>query len=149
VDAVLRAATVYAFLLAVFRIAGRRTFAQMTSFDFVLLLIISEATQNAMIGDDFSITNGFLVIATLVIIDVLLSLWKQRSDRVERWLDGLPMALVRDGRVLHERMARSRVDEHDVLAAARERQGLGSLEEIEHAVLEVSGGISIIPKRAG
>ena len=72
-DAVARGATVYLLLLVIFRLAGRRTMAQMTSFDFVLLLIISEATQNAMIGEDYSITNGALVVLTLVGLDVLLS----------------------------------------------------------------------------
>lgn len=145
-DAVLRAGAIYAFLLVVFRIAGRRTLAQMTNFDFILLLIISEATQNAMIGNDYSVTNGFLVILTLVTLDIMFSLWKQRSAQVERWLDGLPMALVKDGQLLRDRMMRARVDEHDILTAARERQGLERMDEIKHAVLEVSGGISIIPK---
>ena len=77
-DAVTRGAAVYLMLLVIFRLAGRRTLAQMTSFDFILLLIISEAAQNAMIGDDFSLTNGALVIMTLVGLDVMLS-------QVKRW----------------------------------------------------------------
>ena len=65
-DAIVRGLMVYLFLLILFRIAGRRTLGKITNFDFVLLLIISEATQNAMIGNDYSVTNGFLVILTLV-----------------------------------------------------------------------------------
>src|SRR6476646_5956338 len=147
-DAVLRALAVYLFLMIIFRIAGRRTLMQMTSFDFVLLLIISEATQNAMIGNDYSVTNGFLVILTLVGVDILLSLVKRRFPHVETWLDGKPMVLVSNGRPLKDRMAQARVDEADVLQAARERQGLARMDDIDYAVLEISGGISVIPKRS-
>jgi uncharacterized membrane protein YcaP (DUF421 family) len=145
-EAVLRALVVYVLLLAVFRLAGRRTLAQMTNFDFVLLLIVSEATQNAMIGNDYSITNGFLVVLTLIGIDIFLSLLKQRSESLQRWLDGLPMVLVENGQALKDRMTRARVDENDVLSAARELQGLERMDQIKYAVLEVSGGISIIPR---
>jgi len=147
-DSVLRALAVFIFLLLVFRIAGRRTLTEMTSFDFVLLLIISEATQNAMIGNDYSVTNGFLVILTLVGVDILLSLVKRRFPHVETWLDGKPMVLVSNGRPLKDRMAQARVDEDDVLQAARERQGLARMDDIDYAVLEISGGISVIPKRS-
>lgn len=145
--AVLRAVAVYVFLFILFRVAGKRSLAQITTFDFILLLIISEATQNAMIGDDYSLTNGFLVILTLVGIDIALSLWKQRSPQVEKLLDGVPLVIVEDGRPLKERMAKSRVDEDDVLTAALELQGLERMEQIKYAVLKRSGGISIIPKQ--
>jgi uncharacterized membrane protein YcaP (DUF421 family) len=148
-DSVLRAVAVFIFLLLVFRVAGRRTLTEMTSFDFVLLLIISEATQNAMIGNDYSITNGVLVILTLVGIDILLSLVKGRFPKVETWLDGKPMVLVSNGRPLKDLMARARVDEDDVLQAARERQGVARMDDIEYAVLEINGGISVIPRRSG
>src|SRR5687768_14938688 len=109
-DAVLRAFFIYMILLVVFRIAGRRTLSEMTSFDFILLLIISEATQNAMIGNDYSMTNSILVIVTLVGLDLLLTQWKLRSATAERWLDGLPMVLVDHGRPLNDLMNRARVD---------------------------------------
>lgn len=143
---VLRAISIYVVLMIIFRISGRRTMSQMTNFDFVLLLIISEATQNAMIGNDYSMTNGFLVIITLVGLDILLSLWKQRSPAVEKLLDGVPMVIVEDGQPLRERMQRARVDNDDVLTAARELQGLERMDQIKYAVLERSGGISIIPR---
>jgi uncharacterized membrane protein YcaP (DUF421 family) len=148
-DVVLRTTVVFGFLLLVFRIAGRRTLAQMTSFDFILLLIISEATQQAMLGDDFSVTTAFLAIITLIGFDILLSLCKQRFPSLERWLDGLPTVIVQDGHPFKDRMIRARVDEIDVLTAARERLGLERMDQIKYAVLEVSGGISIIPKREG
>jgi uncharacterized membrane protein YcaP (DUF421 family) len=146
---VIRAVVVYVVLFLIFRIAGRRTLSQITTFDFVLLLIVSEATQNAMIGDDYSITNAMLVITTLVGLDVALSLWKRRFPSLDKFLDGVPLIVVEDGKPLKERMAKARVDESDVLTAARELQGLERMEQIKYAVLERSGGISIIPKSQG
>lgn len=145
-DSVIRAAAVYIFLLVIFRLGGKRALAQITTFDFVLLLVISEATQNALVGQDFSITNSFLVITTLVGIDIGLSLVKQRFPQVERYIEGLPLVIVENGQPLKDRMSRARVDEDDVLAAARELQGLERLEQIKYAVLERSGGISIVPQ---
>ena len=145
-DAVLRGLFMYLFLLLIFRIAGRRTVGEMTSFDFVLLLIISEATQNAMIGNDYSVTNGVLVITTLVGLDILFALCKHRLGFIQRWLDGLPMILVDNGRPITHLMDRARVDVEDILASARESQGLERMDQIKYAVLEVGGGISVIPK---
>jgi uncharacterized membrane protein YcaP (DUF421 family) len=145
-DSVARGAAVYVLLLLIFRLAGRRTLAQMTSFDFVLLLIISEAAQNAMIGDDYSVTNGALVVLTLVGLDVWLSQVKRWWPTAERWLDGKPTIIVEHGRAKIDIMNNARVDERDVLAAARETQGLERMDQIKFAVLETSGGISIIPR---
>jgi len=145
-DAILRGLAVYVFLLLLFRIAGRRTLSEMTNFDFVLLLIISEATQNAMIGNDYSVTNGFLVILTLIGLDIGLSVMKQRFPIMERYMDGLPLIIVDQGRPLKELMDRARVDEQDILSSAREKHGLERMEQIKYAVLEKNGGISIIPK---
>jgi uncharacterized membrane protein YcaP (DUF421 family) len=118
----------------------------MTSFDLVLLLIISEATQNAMIGDDYSLTNGMLVVLTLIGLDILLSQVKRWYPAAEMWLDGKPTIIVEHGRPKTEVMALARVDERDVLAAAREKQGLERMDQIKYAVLETSGGISIVPR---
>ena len=115
------------------------------SVDFVLLLIISEATQNAMIGNDYSVTNGFLVILTLVGLDILFSFMKQRFPTMERYVDGLPLVLVDQGRPQKELMNRARVDEKDILASAREKHGLERMEQIKYAILETNGMISIIP----
>jgi uncharacterized membrane protein YcaP (DUF421 family) len=96
-DAILRGASVYIVLLIVFRISGRRTLGEMTPFDFVLLLIIAETTQQALLGDDFTVTNAFLLITTLVLIDIVICYMKTRFDRFDRILDGLPMVLVEHG----------------------------------------------------
>lgn len=143
---ILRAAAVYAFMIVVVRISGRRTLGEMTSFDFILLMLISETTQNAMVGEDNSLTNCFLIILTLVTIDIGLSLIKRRSRRVEKWIDGVPTVLVEDGRVIKDRMEKARVSVEDVMEAARELQGLERMDQIKYAVLERGGQITIIPK---
>lgn len=146
-DTPLRALAIYLALLLVLRSSGSRSLAQITTFDFVLLLILGEATQQALIGDDFSITTGVLLIASLVGIDMTFAYLKSRAPAIDKWIDGLPLVIVENGRPLRDRMARTRVDEGDVLSAARERLGLERMEQIKYAVLERSGGISIIPQR--
>jgi uncharacterized membrane protein YcaP (DUF421 family) len=146
VDSVLRALAVYVFLLVIFRVAGKRTMAQVTVFDFVLLLIISEATQQAMIGQDFSITNAVLVITTLIAAERGLTWVQARYKKIDKLLDGLPLVLVEDGKPFEDRLKQERVDEADILAAARQTQGLARMDQIKYAVLEQTGGISIVPK---
>jgi uncharacterized membrane protein YcaP (DUF421 family) len=145
-ESVVRALVVYVLLLALFRVAGKRTLANTTSFDLVLLLIISEAIQNGLTGSDYSITNAVLIVVTLILADIGLSLVKRRSPRLEALIDGLPLLLFRDGRPIDEPMARERVDMDDILAAARERHGIGRVEDIGEAILERSGEISVIPR---
>lgn len=145
-DPVLRAAAVYLFLLIVFRAFGKRSLAQITTFDFVLLLIIAETTQQALLGDDYSVTNACILIATLFLIDALLDFIKARSDWFSRVTEGRPLIVLRDGKLLSERMALSRIDEADILSSARELQGLERLDQIKYAVLEKNGTITIIPK---
>jgi uncharacterized membrane protein YcaP (DUF421 family) len=118
----------------------------MTTLDFGLVLIISEATQQALIDNDNSMTNWFLLILTLVGLNVGLSRLKQRSRRLEKWLEGTPVVVLEDGRPIKERMDQAGVDEADILTAARDLQGLERLDQIKYAVLERSGGISIFPK---
>lgn len=145
-DAVLRALAIYAVLMVVFRLAGQRAIAQITTFDFVLLLVIGEATQQALLGEDFSLTHAVIVIVTLVGIDILLAHVKWRWDGLGKLLDGTPVILVDDGRPLAERMRRARVDEANILSAARLKHGLERMEDVRYAVLETSGEISIVPK---
>lgn len=145
-DSILRAVAVYLVLLILFRISGRRTLSEITTFDFVLLLIIGEATQQALLGEDFSLTNAFLVIVALLLIDIGLSLLKEHVPYFGKLIDGIPMVIVENGKPLHERMKRARVDEEDVMESARQSQGIERMEQIKYAVLEVSGSISIIPK---
>ncbi|WP_018000330.1 YetF domain-containing protein [Paracoccus sp. N5] len=146
-DSVIRGVAIYAFLLAVTRFSGRRTMAQATPFDFVLVLIIAETTQQALLGDDFSLINAVVLIVTLFAVDVALSYAKRASSRLALWLDGAPTVLISDGRVDFHALARARVSVNDLLEAARIQHGLKTLADIDAAVLEISGGISIIPKQ--
>jgi uncharacterized membrane protein YcaP (DUF421 family) len=145
-ESVVRALVVYVLLMALFRVAGKRTLAHTTSFDLVLLLIISEAISNGLTGTDYSITNAALIVITLVLADIGLSLVKRQSPRLEALIDGRPLVLFRRGRPIEEHMVRERVDMEDILAAARERQGIAGVEDIGEAILERSGEISVIPK---
>jgi uncharacterized membrane protein YcaP (DUF421 family) len=146
-QSVLRAVAIYGFLLLIFRVMGKRSLAQITAFDFVLLLIIGEATQQALLGDDFSVINAWIVIGTLMFLELGLSLVKSWWPALDPILESTPLVIVENGRLLQDRTAHERVDVEDVLAAAREHHGLQRLEEIKYAVLERSGGISIVPQQ--
>jgi len=145
-DSVLRGAAIYVVLLVILRLSGRRTTAQMTPFDLVLLLIVAETTQQALLGDDFSITNAVILIITLFSIDIVLSYVKQWSPRTGLLIDGTPTVLIHNGQPDVRALARARVSIEDVLATAREQQGLERLDQIKFAILEAGSGISVVPK---
>ena len=145
-DIILRAVLVYLFLLVLFRLAGRTTLGQITSFDLVLLLIVAEVTGPAMLGDDVSLTGAFLAGMSLIGMGVLFTTLTNRSEVLDRWVDDRPLVIVEDGRAVGDRLKKSRVDMKDVMEQARVAQGLERLDQIKYAVLERSGSISIIPK---
>lgn len=145
-DSVVRGIAVYFVLLIATRLTGRRTMVQMTPFDVVLLLIIAETTQQALLGDDFSITNAAVLIVTLFATDVVLAWLKGHSPRAASLLDGNPTVLISNGVIDEDAMRKARVSIGDILEAAREQHGLKTLADIDAAVLEVSGAVSIIPK---
>ena len=146
-ESVARSAGVYGFLLVIFRVSGRRTLAQVTNFDLILVLIIGDATQQALVGNDYSIITGLVVVSTLVLIDVALGKAKRRWQVVDAVVDGLPLPLIVKGVAREQQMASEGVTMDDVLTAAREAHGLSQLDEVDAAVLEQSGGISIVKKR--
>lgn len=145
-SSILRALAVYTVLLVIFRVAGKRTLHDMTTFDLVLVLIISEAVQAALVDTDNSMTNAFLLVVTLVGMDIFLSVLKYRFPSFGQVLDGRPVVLVRDGRMIEYAASKERVDEEDILSAARCLHGIEHMEGIKHAVLEAGGKISIIPR---
>lgn len=145
-EAVLRAAAIYLFLMVLFRISGRRSLSQMTSFDLVLLLIIGEAVGDALSGADPSLTHALVLVSTLVVIELGFAWLKQRSPVADRLLDDVPLVLVEHGRMLKERMDRTHVDEGDLLEAARSSHGLENLGQVKYAVLERNGTITVIPE---
>ncbi|HYE63642.1 MAG TPA: YetF domain-containing protein [Phycisphaerales bacterium] len=145
-DAVIRVVAIYVFLMLVFRLSGKRTLGEATPFDLLLLLVISETTQQAMVDDDHSMTHAFLLILTFVVLNLGMSLLKQKSQKAERVLDGVPVILVDNGRFLKERGDKERVDEEDILEAARQTHGLQRMDQVKYAVLERDGKIAIVPK---
>jgi uncharacterized membrane protein YcaP (DUF421 family) len=144
-ESIVKAVVVYMVLLVLFRLSGKRTLAEVTPFDLVLLLIISEATQGALVDSDDSMTHALLLVGTLIGLNVLLSGLKTRFQTAERVMDSAPLLIVENGKPIEAHMNKERIDVDDVLDAAREMHGIGSLEEIRYAVLERNGKISIIP----
>lgn len=145
---ILRAIVVYVVLLILFRIAGKRTLSDVTTFDFILLLIISESIQQGLIDDDNSMTNAVLLVVTLVSLNILFSVVKKRWPQVDRVADGLPVVILSRGKPHKEVMRKERVGEEDIMHAARVAHGLKTLEDVEFAILESSGGISVIPRKS-
>jgi uncharacterized membrane protein YcaP (DUF421 family) len=135
---------IYFVLLIVFRIAGRRALLQMTSFDLILLLIISEATQQALLGDDFSVTGAALTIITLIVLDISLGFIKKKTTWVDYMLDGSPVILVEYGKPVGEKLRKTGITVDDIMVSARTNQGIHELSRIKFAILEKNGHISII-----
>lgn len=145
-NAVFAAVAVYLVLLVLFRMTGKRTLSQVTTFDFIVLLIVGEATAQALLGEDFSIVQATLVIGTLLGIDRLSDYLGWRFPRFRRATESVPLVLVEDGKILKDVLAKEHLDEADILSAARESHGLERMDQIKWAVLETSGGISVVPR---
>ena len=144
-DSVLRSAAVYLFVLIVFRISGKRSMSQITTFDFILLLIIGEATQQALLGDDFSIVNAWVAIGTLITLELAFSKAEGRWPTFGRVVGSLPVIVVEDGKLLEMRAKQEGVTIAEILEAGREKHGLERLDQFKYAILERHGGISVIP----
>jgi len=142
-----RATIIYLALLVLFRVAGKRTLSDVTTFDFILLLIISESIQTGLTEPAPALVNSLLLVVTLVSLNILFSLVKQRWARVERITEGHPVLIFSRGQPHRDILAKERVGEEDIMHAARSMHGLTSLDEIEFAILETSGGISVIPRK--
>jgi len=146
VDSIIRALVVYLLLLIIFRIAGKRALSQQTTFDLVLVLIISEAVQQALLDNDNSMTNAVLVVLSLVAFDIIVSKASFRSEKLSKWLEGKPVVLMEEGRLHPQYMARERVTTAEILQAGRDKHGLARLEQIDYAVVEQSGDITVVPR---
>jgi uncharacterized membrane protein YcaP (DUF421 family) len=145
-ETILRAAVIYLIVWLVMRVTGKRTLAQVTVFDFVLLIMISQAGQQALLGDDLSLTNALLIIVTLVGIHLLFTAANYRWSAFDQFANDVPLVLIDDGEILHERMRKSKVSEDDILEQARIAHGLERMDQIKYAVLERTGGISVVPR---
>lgn len=144
-DAVLRALVMYFILLAIIRAGGKRTVAQLTTFDSVLLMVIGESTQQAILGNDFSITNAVIVIVSLVTVDLILASLTRKFPRLSAVSEGYPLIIAQDGKPLDHRLKQTRIAKDDILEAGRRLRGIERMEQVKYAVLERDGSITIIP----
>lgn len=144
---VVRAVAIYFILFFLMRVAGKRQFSELTAFDAILLLVISEAVQQSLLGrDDFSLTAGIILVVTLISVDIGLSLIKQWWPKADLVMEGAPVVLLDNGDLMTANMRRERVDEADILESARRTFGIERLDQIRYAILEKTGTISIIPR---
>lgn len=145
---VLRTLIVYVALLAGLRLAGKRELGQMTPFDLVVILLIANAVQNAMVGPDTSVTGGLIAAAVLIAVNFGLAFVRQRLPWLRRAVEGTPTLLINDGRFVREHLRREGIAEDEVLMAIREH-GVADIKDVAMAVLETDGSISIVPADAG
>jgi uncharacterized membrane protein YcaP (DUF421 family) len=145
-DTIVKTIIVYIVLLILMRLSGRRTLAQITTFDFILLLVIGGTTQRALLGQDYSVTNALLVVITLILTNVILSLIERDFPTFARLVNGAPLIVVEQGQMLDQRLRRARLTQQDIMAAARRTHGIERVDDIKYAILEASGNISIIPR---
>jgi uncharacterized membrane protein YcaP (DUF421 family) len=144
-ELIVRTAAVYFFLFVAFRFISRKHVGELSPFDFLVLLIISETVQNAMVGDDKSLLGGLISAGTLVVLMQSLGYLGWRSKRAERWLDGAPTVLVRHGRRCADAMASAQVTVSELTEALR-RDGCSNICDVRAAVLENDGRISVLKR---
>ena len=143
---VLRACLVYFILLAMIRASGKRTMGQFTPFDMLLVVLLGNAVQNALLGEDTSVGGGLLLAATLIVLNWGVGLVSARSPRVEAIIEGSPVLLARDGKVFRDVLRKELISRADFDKALRE-EGCVDVDEIDSAVLETNGHITIITRK--
>lgn len=145
-DLVVRSAAIFFTLLVIMRLGGNKQFSELTAFDAVLIIVIAEVTGNALSGQDFSVTASIIVIISLVFFDITLSWVKTRWKTFDKVVEGVPVLVVENGKMITKNSKKERIDEGDILSAARKDHGLERMDQIRYAVLEKGGKISVIPK---
>jgi uncharacterized membrane protein YcaP (DUF421 family) len=145
-DIVLRAAFAFAFIFFLTRIAGRRELSSLEPFDLIMLIVLGDLVQQGVTQSDYSVTGLVLAAGTIALMQVLVSYLSFRFRRLQPVLNGEPIVIVEDGRVLERNLARERLTPDEVLEQARQNQ-IGSFDQIRLAVLETSGQISFITKQ--
>ncbi|MCL7714696.1 DUF421 domain-containing protein [Stenotrophomonas mori] len=143
---VLRAVVVYAVVLGMVRLSGKRALGQITPFDVLLIVLLGNAVQNALLGQDTSLAGGLLLAATLIAINYAVGWLSTRYRGMERLLEGEPVLIARDGRLLASVLRRELVTRADFEAALRQ-QGCRGIDEVALALLETNGHITIVPRR--
>ncbi len=143
----LRTILCYVGMLVLLRLAGKREIGQITTFDVVVLLMIGNAVQNAMVGPDYSVTTGLLAAVVLVIANYVTASLGLHSPLFHRAVQGEPTLLVSHGSFVWTSLRREGIDPDEVLAAMREH-GIDNLSQVKSAWLEIDGSISIVPEEA-
>jgi uncharacterized membrane protein YcaP (DUF421 family) len=146
VDLVIRTVVVFGFVYLLTRTLGRRELSSLEPFDVILLVVIGDLVQQGVTQSDNSVTGAVVVLSTLGLLTVMLSFANFRLPALRPTLEGEPLILVEDGRVIERNMRRERLTMEDLTASAREQQ-VESLDDVRWAVLETSGQISVIPKQ--
>jgi uncharacterized membrane protein YcaP (DUF421 family) len=144
-EKMLRPLLVYVFLLVGLRLAGKRELAQLNPFDLVVLLTLSNTVQNAIIGNDSTVTGGVLGATTLLVINYLVVRVLHSHPHLERIVAGRRDYLIRDGKILRDHLQREIISRPELLAAAH-KQGISSLDDIQTAILESTGVITFVAK---
>jgi uncharacterized membrane protein YcaP (DUF421 family) len=144
-EKVLRTAMVYLFLIGCLRLAGKRELAQLNPFDLVVLLLLSNTVQNAIIGNDNSLVGGLAGASTLLLLNYFAVRFLYRHPELDRLIEGEPTVLIEGGKLLTEHLERELITRAELESAAH-KQGFDSLDEIERAVLEPGGTITLIRK---
>ena len=145
-EKVLRPVVVYGFLVLGLRLAGKRELAQLNPFDLIVLLTLSNTVQNAIIGDDNSVTGGLLGAATLLGVNALVVRFLYRHEQLERLVEGEPDVLIENGKIRFDRLKAELITFPELESAAH-KQGFASLDEVDRAVLEPGGTISFFGKK--
>jgi len=141
-ELVVRALIVYAALVLLVRLTGKRQIGQLSPFDLILLLILSESVQNAMTANEDSITGGIILATTLVALNYLVGIVTFKSEKAERIIQGHPEILVRNGQVIVPVMTKAKISEQELESALREA-GFFKLEDVKLAILEDNGRVSV------
>src|SRR5215831_11306353 len=145
-ELIVRAAVVYAFLLILLRLTGKRQVGQLAPFDLVLLLVLSNAVQNSMNAGDNSLVGGLISAATLVLLNYLVGIATWRNKKLETLIEGKPQILIHNGKLFQDVAANARLTHHEIQAALR-LGGCTCVEEVHAAILENNGAISIVARK--
>ena len=143
-DLVLRAVFVFAFILLLTRVLGKRELSRLEPFDLVLLIVLGDSLQQGLTQDDYTLTGAVLVVGTIAILQVFVSWLSYRFPRTRPILDGEPIVIVQDGNVIERNLKRERLTVEEIAKQARQQQ-IAHLSDVRFAVLETSGTISFIP----
>ena len=145
-DIAFRGIVLFAFIFLITRVIGRRELSSLQPFDLILLMVLGDTIQQGLTQDDYSITGAVIAVGTIAGLQVLTSWTSFRFRWARRLLDGDPIVLVQDGRVIDKNLRRERLTVDEIAEQARTNQ-IASLEDVRWAVFEPSGAISFIPKQ--